>query len=224
VNLKARRPFYREKGLLGQRRPRHRGDVLLPVLVPVLLFVLVATVSPGGATTLATASGVQFGLRRSLPLLLGIAAGLTTLAVAASLGLAGVLFEVPHLELVVKVLGSAYLLWLAWTIGRNGAPGQATLAQPRRFGTGVLLLWLNPKAWAITLSAAGAFAAQVDGPVRLAALLGGAFLVCATLSQLLWCSLGGAVARLLTKAWHWRALNVTLAVLVVASVVPLWLE
>lgn len=35
---------------------------------------------------------------------------------------------------------------------------------------------------------------------------------------------GGAVSRLLTKPWHWRALNVTLAVLVVASVVPLWLS
>ena len=194
------------------------------MLLPVLLFVLVATVSPGGATTLATASGAQFGLRRSLPLLLGIAAGLTTLAVAAALGLAGVLFEVPHLELVVRALGTAYLLWLAWGIARSGAPGSATLAQPRRFGAGVLLLWLNPKAWAITLSAAGAFATSVDGPVRLAALLGGAFAVCATTSQLLWCSLGGALARLLTQPWHWRALNLTLALLVVASVVPLWLE
>jgi threonine/homoserine/homoserine lactone efflux protein len=192
-------------------------------VLPALLFVLVATLSPGGATTLATASGLQFGLRRSLPLLLGIAAGLTTLAVAASLGLAGVLLEVPHLELVVRVLGSAYLLWLAWTIGRSGAPGQATLTRPRRFGTGVLLLWLNPKAWAITLSAAGAFATSVEGPVRLAALLGGAFAVGATLSQVLWCGIGGALARLLSKPWHWRALNVTLAVLVVASIVPIWL-
>jgi len=192
-------------------------------VLPALLLVLVATLSPGGATTLATASGVQFGLRRSLPLLLGIAAGLTTLAVAASLGLAGVLLQVPHLELAVRVLGSAYLLRLAWTIGRNGAPGQTTLAQPRRFGTGVLLLWLNPKAWAITLSAAGAFATSVDGPARLALLLGGAFAVGATLSQLLWCGIGGALARLLSKPWHWRALNITLAVLVVASIVPIWL-
>lgn len=193
------------------------------MLVPVVIFVLVATFSPGGATTLATASGAQFGVRRSLPLMLGIAVGLTTLAVAASLGLAGVLFEVSHLELVVRVLGSAYLLWLAWTIARSGAPGQATLARPRRFATGVLLLWSNPKAWAITLSAAGTFAAQVDGPLRLAALLGGVFLAGATCSQLLWASLGGAVGRRLRQPWQWRALNVTLAVLVVASVVPIWL-
>ena len=202
----------------------HRSAIVGDVLIPVLLFVLVATFSPGGATTLATASGVQFGLRRSLPLLVGIAAGLTTLAVAAALGLAGVLFEIPHLDLVVRILGSVYLLWLAWTIGRNDAPGQTTLTEPRRFTTGVLLLWLNPKAWAITLSAAGAFATSVDGPGRLALLLGGAFAVGASLSQLLWCALGGAVARLLSQPWHWRALNVTLSVLVVASIVPIWLH
>ena len=108
---------------------------------------------------------VQFGLRRSLPLLLGIAAGLTTLAVAASLGLAGVLLGV-HLELVVRVLGSLYLLWLAWTIAGAGAPGRTSLTEPRRFRTGVLLLWLNPKAWAITLSAAGAFASRSTGRSR----------------------------------------------------------
>ena len=191
-------------------------------MLPVLLFVLVATVSPGGATALATASGARFGVRRSLPLMLGIAAGLATLAVAASLGLAGVLFRVPHVELVVRLLGTAYLLWLAWQTARSGPPGQATLAQPRRFGAGVLLLWLNPKGWAMTLSAAGTFAPSVAGPVRLAVLLGATFLVGATVSQLVWCTLGGVLGRVLTRPWHWRLLNGALALLLVASVVPLW--
>jgi len=193
-------------------------------VLAVLLFVLVATVSPGGATALATASGARFGVRRSLPLVLGVAVGLASLAVAASLGLAGLLFRVPHVELVVRVLGTAYLLRLAWQTARGGAPGEAELARPRRFRAGVLLLWLNPKGWAMTLSAAGAFAGAADGPVRLAALLGATFLAGATVSQLLWCTLGGALGRVLTRPWQWRTLNVALAVLLVASVVPLWVE
>lgn len=191
-------------------------------MLPVLLFVLVATVSPGGATALATASGARFGVRRSLPLVLGVAAGLATLAAAATLGLAGVLFRVPHVELAVRVLGSAYLLRLAWQTARSGPPRDATLERPRRFSAGVLLLWLNPKGWAMTLSAAAAFAPAADGPVRLALLLGGTFLVGATISQLAWCTLGGVLARVLTARWHWRLLNGALALLLVASVVPLW--
>lgn len=193
------------------------------MLLPVLLFVLPATVSPGGATTLATASGARFGVRRSLPLLLGIVAGLTSLAVASALGLAAVVLAVPHLELAVRVAGSAYLLWLAWGIARSGPPEPAALARPRRFVAGLLLLWTNPKAWAMTLSAAGAFAAGADRPGALALVLGGAFGVCSAVSLVLWCGLGGALARVLRQRWQWTALNLTLAVLVVASVLPLWL-
>ena len=131
--------------------------------------------------------------------------------------------EVPHLELVVRIVGSAYLLWLAWGIARSGPPRSAELAQPRRFIAGILLLWTNPKAWAMTLSAAGAFASTAGHPARLALVLGGAFLACSALSLVLWCGLGGALARVLTQPWHWTALNSTLAVLAVAAVLPLWL-
>ena len=54
--------------------------------LPLLLFVIVSTVTPGGATTLATASGANFGLRRSLPLIGGVAAGLASLAAVAATG------------------------------------------------------------------------------------------------------------------------------------------
>lgn len=217
--LKAQDHLYRENRLPPGRAVGHGGRVLLPVVV----FVLVATFSPGGATTLATASGAQFGLRRSLPLLLGIAVGLSTLAVGASLGLAGLLFRIPHVELVVRVLGTAYLLWLAWGVARGGPPGSTTLARPRRFMAGVLLLWSNPKAWAMTLSAAGAFASGAGGPAKLALLLGATFLTCSALSLLGWCGLGGGLARLLTTPWHWRVLNITLGALIVATIVPIWL-
>src|SRR5882757_11434401 len=91
-------------------------------ILPLILFALVSTLTPGGATTLATASGARFGFRRSVPLLAGIAMGLATLAAAAAAGLAGLLLAAPSLQLAMKLAGSAYLLWLAWTIGRGGPP------------------------------------------------------------------------------------------------------
>ena len=85
-----------------------------------VLFVVVATVTPGGATTLATASGAQFGLRRSMPLLSGMAVGLATLAGAAASGMSALLQTLPVLELAMKLAGSSYLLWLACRIGGGG--------------------------------------------------------------------------------------------------------
>ena len=91
-------------------------------LIPLARFVTVSTVSPGGATTLATASGANFGFRRSLPLIAGIAVGLASMAAAAAAGLAGLLLAMPSLQLVLKGIGSLYLLWLAWQLGRRGGP------------------------------------------------------------------------------------------------------
>ncbi len=194
------------------------------VVASVAVFAFVATVSPGGATTLATASGTRFGFRRSIPLLAGIATGLATLAAAAGLGLASVMTAIPGLQLVTRIAGTAYLLWLARGIARSGPPKETDLTRPRTFPTGVLLLWLNPKAWAMTLSAAAAFAGPGIGTAQLTGVFGVCFGVAAASSLTLWCGAGTVFARLLRTDRQWRTVNIVLAALVIASIVPMWVE
>ncbi len=193
-------------------------------LIPLFLFALVATISPGGATTLATASGANFGLRRSVALIAGLATGLASMAAIAAAGLATLLLGEPALQLAMKLVGSAYLLWLAWRIGHGGRPDLAPeIAKPTTFLGGVGLLWINPKGWAMTLSAAASFVALADGPVRLALLLGATFALTSTVSLVAWCAAGLVLAKTLRADAHWRAMNVTLGLLLVASIIPIWL-
>lgn len=190
-----------------------------------VLFAIAATITPGGATTLATASGARFGFRRSVPLMAGIALGLATLAAAAAAGLAGLLLAAPSLQLAVKLVGSGYLIWLAAKVAAGGPPRKgADRATPMSFLRGVWLLWLNPKGWAMTLGAAASFAALTSGPAQLALLLGSAFGLAASLSLALWCLAGLLVGRLLRTPRQWRIANAVLASLLVASIVPMWLE
>jgi threonine/homoserine/homoserine lactone efflux protein len=192
-------------------------------VLPLLLFVAVATMTPGGATTLATASGVRFGLARSIPLILGIAVGLALLAAVAALGLGRLLLAMPALQITVKALGSAYLLWLAWRIARSGPPNADNgLARPVTMVNGILLLWLNPKSWAMTVGAAASFALLANGPNQLAMLLSAAFGLAACGSLALWCALGALLARLLRTPRHWRMLNLAMGVLLAVSVIPTW--
>jgi threonine/homoserine/homoserine lactone efflux protein len=195
---------------------------MAPIL-PLVLFVAVATVTPGGATTLATASGVRFGFVRSIPLMLGIATGLASLAAVAALGLGALLLALPSLQTAVKVLGSAYLLWLAWRIARSGPPDAGNgPARPVTLINGFLLLWLNPKSWAMTVGAAASFALLASNPDRLAILLGAAFGVAACASLALWCALGVLLARLFRTPRPWRILNFAMGALLAASIVPTW--
>ncbi|MBB5407641.1 MULTISPECIES: LysE family translocator [unclassified Paraburkholderia] len=192
-------------------------------ILPLLLFVAVATVTPGGATTLAAASGARFGFVRSIPLMLGIAMGLALLAAVAALGLGGLLLTLPSLQTAVRALGSAYLLWLAWRIARSGPPNASNgPVRPVSLVNGFLLLWLNPKGWAMTVGAAASFALLANNPNRLAMLLGAAFGVTACASLALWCALGVLFARLFRTPRHWRILNLAMGVLLAASLIPTW--
>lgn len=196
----------------------------LDALSPLIVFAAVSTLTPGGATTLATASGANFGLRRSVPLIAGIAAGLASMAAAAAAGLASLLLAAPSLQLAMKASGSVYLLWLAWQIVNRGPPHlSASAARPTSFLAGAWMLWHNPKGWAMTVGAAASFAALADGPVRLGLLLGITFGLCAAASLSLWCVAGLLLARALRTEAQWRALNVVLGILLAASVLPVWL-
>ncbi|MBS0641684.1 MAG: LysE family translocator [Proteobacteria bacterium] len=192
---------------------------------PLAVFALAAALSPGGATTLATSSGVRFGFRRSLPLLMGIVTGMASLGALSGAGLAELLLAVPSLKLAVQAAGSAYLLWLAWKVATSPPRhGTADLARPTRFGGSLCLLWLNPKGWAVTLSAAGSFASLAPDAVHLSILLGSAFAGAAAVSMAFWCAAGAALARALTTDLHWRLTNGILGVLLAASIIPMWLE
>ncbi|CEJ12853.1 Cysteine/O-acetylserine efflux protein [bacterium YEK0313] len=193
-------------------------------LLPLVIFVAVSTVSPGGATTLATASGAHFGFRRSVPLLAGIATGLASLAAAAAAGLGAVVLAVPPLRLAMQLAGTAYLLWLAWRLAASGPPQiDGGIARPRSFAGGALLVWYNPKAWAVTLGAAGSFSGLADDPLALGAILGLVFGLSAIAALSLWCAAGLALARLMATERQWRVANGLLATLLVLSIVPMWL-
>lgn len=197
---------------------------MLETFWPLVVFAVVSTLTPGGATTLATASGAHFGFRRSVPLMAGIAVGLASMAAAAAAGLAGLLLTNPSLQIVMKASGSLYLLWLAWDIGQSGPPHlRVGPARPTSFIGGASMLWYNPKGWAMTLGAAASFAGLADGPFRLAAALGFTFGVAAAASLSVWCMAGQIFARLLRTDGQWRALNVVLGTLLVASIIPIWL-
>jgi threonine/homoserine/homoserine lactone efflux protein len=191
---------------------------------PFAVFAVVSTITPGGATTLATASGAHFGYRRSVPLMAGIAVGLASLAAAAAAGLAGLLLAEPSLQVAMKAFGSVYLCWLAWKIGRSGPPHPgAGVAKPTSFIGGAWMLWHNPKGWAMTLGAAASFAGLASGPFRLALLLGVMFGVAAAGSLSLWCLAGQVLARVLRTDRQWRVLNAALGLLLVASIIPMWI-
>lgn len=197
----------------------------MDLFASLLMFVAVTAFTPGGATALAASSGMRHRLWGSVPVLSGLIAGTTSLAAASAFGLGNLMAAYPTLRLALTALGTAYFLWLAVTIARSGAPDlDPGGTAPLGFFAGLMLLWLNPKAWTMTLGAAASFGALAPDPLRLALLLGGVFILFATAALTAWCLGGALLARMLSTSRQWRALNLTLAALLIVSIVPVWAD
>ena len=166
------------------------------------------------------ASGANYGLRRTLPHLLGVALGFPLLALAVGFGL-GALFEAwPQARLVLEAVSVLFLLWLAWKVANAAPPGErAAEGRPLTFAQAASFQWVNPKAWAMALGAMSLYAAT-GGWVRVL-LVAGVFAALGLLSATTWTLIGTQIRRVLTGPKRLRAFNWTMAALIVASLAPL---
>lgn len=128
-------------------------------LIPLALFSLAGTYTPGPNTIMLTASGQAFGFRRSIPHMLGIIVGCVTLFTAFGFGLAQIFQLYPQLHQALRIAGAAYLLYLAWRILRAGDPagnGEAR-AQPLTLLEAAAFQWVNVKALTLAVGIVSAF-------------------------------------------------------------------
>ncbi len=180
-------------------------------------------VTPGPNNALLWASGTTFGFRRTLPHILGTAVGLGSMALAAAAGLGALIVAIPGLAFAMKVAGSAYLLYLAYQIGRSRSLGVGTVARPLGLLQGASFQWINPKAWVFALGAVTTFRPP-DLPIVVGSLLVAATMIAVILpSASLWAAAGGLLGRLLKGGRAQTMVSAVLAALVVVTVVSVWL-
>lgn len=185
-------------------------------------FVVVTLFTPGPNNTMLMSSGLNFGFRRGLPHLWGVALGFAVMVLAVGLGLGAVFQAYPVLYTVLKYVGAAYLLYLAWQIATAGAPDPdgATRGRPISFMEGAAFQWLNPKGWVMAVGAISTYAAVAAFPsnVLLIAFLFGSLGI---LSSATWLGFGTSLRKVLKSPRTVRAVNITMAVLLVASLWPI---
>ena len=187
-------------------------------LIALAGFAFVTSITPGPNNLMLMASGANFGFRRSIPHMLGIGIGFTVMVLLVGVGLAGVFNTYPIAKTGLQVVSVIYMLWLAWKIA-NAAPPEARAAEgtPITFVQAALFQWVNPKAWAMALTAVTVYASGgVWGVVAVAIVFGLVNFPCVSS----WTVLGQQIRRFLTNRSRLRAFNITMAVLLVASLYP----
>ena len=142
-------------------------------LTALLALTTAASFTPGPNTTLSTALAANYGLKRAMTFVCAVPVGWGLLFSLCAGGVGALVVAVPALRLAIKVLGVGYLLWLAYKIGTARTLGEADNARLNvTFTQGVMLQFLNIKAWFLALTVvAGWLAGRPDALLRFGQIL-----------------------------------------------------
>ncbi len=192
------------------------------LLSALVLFAFVSSITPGPNNLMLLASGANFGFRRTIPHMLGISLGHALMVSIVGIGLVEIFDRFPATYTALAVASAVYLLWLAWKIANAAEPGKGNAGgTPMTFLQAAAFQWVNPKAWYMALTAITLYAADqsLTGVVTVAVVF-----ACVNLPSVsTWTVLGQQIRRVLTNPARLRAFNWTMAVLLVASLIPVLL-
>ena len=202
---------------------------LLPSLIGVAF---AAAWTPGPNNLMLMSSGALFGLRRTLPHIAGVQAGFTAVLAASVFGLGVLVAQFPWSVTIIKIMGAAWLFWLALgffraAFAKTGQTGNQAdkktdspkRSRPLRFWEAAMFQWANPKALVMALATAAAYTGLAQTALSRAVILGGIFLVIGIGATVSWARAGAALNRLLSTGRRAQAMNIIMGLLLAATAI-----
>ncbi len=191
-------------------------------LLALAVFAWVTSITPGPSNFMLLASGANFGFVATIPQVLGITLGFTSLLLAVGLGLGALLSAFPAMHLALKVAGGAYLLHLAWRIARSSALGEGKTLQnrPLTLVESAAFQWINPKAWVVALAAMAVHASPAS-PYLSMALVCLVFALVNLPTVSAWAAFGVALRGYLAEPVRLKWFNHTMGLLLAATLWPM---
>lgn len=194
----------------------------LELFLAQVMFASVMAFTPGPNNVLLAASGVNFGFMRTMPHIWGVTIGFDVLLIAGAVGVGFLFHAFPALHTVIKIGGALYMLYLAWKVAtahQGGSEGEGR-SRPFTFTEAAAFQWINPKALIAVIGGIALYVRPgyewIDFPVMLAVM------TVATIGAVsLWTGFGVALRRFLRDPKRARIFNISMALLLVVSIVPM---
>lgn len=188
----------------------------LEFFIAILIFCFISSVSPGPNNIMLMTSGLNFGIKQTIPQMLGISIGFGLLCLITGLGLGSLIKAFPQIFFILKIFGSLYLIWLAYKIANTKAIDKNTLQKPFSFIETFIFQWLNPKAWIISISALSVYTDNTQ-PIKSALLISLCFIIVNIPAMFIWAGLGKFTRKLLDNPKSFRIFNYSMAFLLLLS-------
>jgi threonine/homoserine/homoserine lactone efflux protein len=187
--------------------------------VPFVTYTFVMSITPGPNNVMLTASGANFGFRRTVPHILGIGCGFVMQLLAVCAGLSALFTRWPALQSTLAWVGAAYLIYLGWQMLGHGEAQAREAHHPVTFLQAALFQFLNPKAWVMTVTAATLFLPRELGPLLSGAYMAGVMEGIGVPCMMVWALFGTSLKYFIGAPRGRLAFNVAMALALGATAV-----
>ena len=196
---------------------------MYPQLVPLILFCCAAAFTPGPNNILGSYSGFNFGIRKSLPLILGVTFGYTSLLITLSAGLIIVFKNYPFLQDILKILGSLFLIYLAYKISFKNKLETKEIKNPVKFLNTFFFQYINPKGVIIAIICISTFVESGSNYLfhTMVVVIVSFIVSAASISS--WCILGKFLRRFATNKKFIQIFNYIMSFFLIVCVIIIYL-
>ncbi len=188
-------------------------------LISLILFSTVASLSPGPNNIMTSYTAFNFGLRKTIPTMLGVIIGWTLLVVILLTGSSIVFQKFEELQIVIKLLGSVYLIFIAYKISFIKSNKQRVSPKPVTFLNTFFFQFVNPKSIIIALTAISMYVDSQNNFLEDSIILIIVFFIMAVGSQVAWCLMGKYLRKFATSDQFIQNFNYTMSFLLIVCVI-----
>ena len=196
---------------------------MYPQLVPLILFCCAAAFTPGPNNILGSYSGFNFGIKKSLPLILGVTFGYTSLLITLSAGLIIVFKNYPFLQSILKILGSLFLIYLAYKISFKNKLETKKIKNPVKFLNTFFFQYINPKGVIIAIICISTFVESGSNYLFHTMIVVIVSFIVSAASISSWCLLGKFLRRFATNKKFIQIFNYIMSFFLIVCVIIIYL-
>ena len=188
-------------------------------LISVLLFGLAASLSPGPNNIMTSYTAFNFGIKKTIPTMLGVVIGWTLLVILLQIGSVIIFQKFEILQKIIMFLGSIYLIFMAYKLSFSFKTSENVNSQPVTFFNTFFFQFVNPKAIIIALTAISMFIDPQKDFLRDSIILTIIFFLMAVGSQAAWCLMGKYLRKFATSDRFIQNFNYTMSFLLIVCVI-----
>jgi len=196
---------------------------MYPNFVSLVLFCIAAGFTPGPNNILGSYQGFNFGIKKSLPLIMGVTLGYTFLLIVLATGLIVIFKNYPLLQLILKICGSVFLIYLAYKISFKNKIEQHKVTHPVNFFDTFIFQFVNPKGVIIGITTISTFIETESSYLLHSFIVIGVASSVAISSITSWCLLGKFLRRFATNEKFIRIFNHVMSFLLIVCVIMFYL-